>query len=750
MRAGGAGRRRRRSRRARRSATASRTRTRPGSSTATSSRRTSSSRTATAVSARVLDFGLALMGDAETLTEQGDVPGTLAYISPERLAGGDATAAADVWAVGVMLWEALAGRHPFWRGSMLETARAIEAGARPLGEVRPELPKRLLRLVDRALSQDPGKRPSRARARRRAARRGLRRPRAPRPGFKLPSRDRAADRAHGRPRGASSPAGPPRRSRSSRPAGRSCSRWPPSRRRSSASASGSRSRSPCRSSRSATSRSGSRSSTPPSPPAARRDVAGAAGDAPLRARAAARAALRARPAAARDGAHALGARRASLTRARRAHGRGRRRDPPRDAAARRRPGAARARASPARVTRSTSPARSPTPPPRTRRSSSRPAPSRRRARAAACARQGAAGAPGSARRCSRVASPCRPVRRSRARRCWLAASAPMAAFSALRAPARGYIPPRAEVLRAIEQRLERVFEGVFGRAFRTNVQPVELARKLAKEMDEHRSTSVTRIYVPNEYTIYLSSGDREQFEGYENSLVVGARGVPHRARRARELRAAHAAARPLRDRRRPRRRRVRDRDADGAARPAAPARRRRDAVPPPGATMIYKPRTQPTEAVSLEELGVEREVGVLTWGGERRVLDKQRAVLGRSRDVDVQIEDPNVSRRHAEVVQQGSTCWVIDLGSTNGSRWTGAASSARSSTTGRASSSARRRSPSRPSGNRSAVTSRPRPAVARSCSSSRSRSSSSSTSSCGASSAPPGRSDAAGAERRTA
>jgi hypothetical protein len=112
------------------------------------------------VSARVLDFGLALMGDAETLTEQGDVPGTLAYISPERLAGKPSTAAADVWAVGVMLWEALAGRHPFWRGSMLETARAIESGARPLGDLRPGLPKRLLRLVDRALAQEPGKRPS--------------------------------------------------------------------------------------------------------------------------------------------------------------------------------------------------------------------------------------------------------------------------------------------------------------------------------------------------------------------------------------------------------------------------------------------------------------------------------------------------------------------------------------------------------------------------------------------------------------
>jgi hypothetical protein len=112
------------------------------------------------VSARVLDFGLAQMAEAETLTEQGDVPGTLAYISPERLAGKEATPAADVWAVGVMLWEALVGRHPFWRGSMLETARSIEAGARPLGDLRPDLPKRVLRLVDHALSTNPAKRPT--------------------------------------------------------------------------------------------------------------------------------------------------------------------------------------------------------------------------------------------------------------------------------------------------------------------------------------------------------------------------------------------------------------------------------------------------------------------------------------------------------------------------------------------------------------------------------------------------------------
>src|SRR5437773_6879639 len=114
------------------------------------------------VSARLLDFGLARMAEAETLTAQGDVPGTLAYISPERLAGDDASEASDVWAVGVMLWEALAGRHPFWQTSMLETARAIEQGAAPLATLRPDLPKGLLQLVDRSLSLSPARRPSAA------------------------------------------------------------------------------------------------------------------------------------------------------------------------------------------------------------------------------------------------------------------------------------------------------------------------------------------------------------------------------------------------------------------------------------------------------------------------------------------------------------------------------------------------------------------------------------------------------------
>jgi hypothetical protein len=111
------------------------------------------------LSARVLDFGLAQFDDADTLTAVGDVPGTLAYISPERLDGSDATERSDVWAVGVILWEALAGSHPFWGVPLPDVAAAIASGAPPLSARRGDLSRRLLAAVESALAVDPARRP---------------------------------------------------------------------------------------------------------------------------------------------------------------------------------------------------------------------------------------------------------------------------------------------------------------------------------------------------------------------------------------------------------------------------------------------------------------------------------------------------------------------------------------------------------------------------------------------------------------
>ena len=112
------------------------------------------------LSVRLLDFGLAQLEEAETLTAAGDVPGTLAYIAPERLAGREANGAADVWSVGVLLWEALAGRHPFSSFSPLETARRVQEGAPALASLRPDLPRALTATVDRMLDSDPSRRPA--------------------------------------------------------------------------------------------------------------------------------------------------------------------------------------------------------------------------------------------------------------------------------------------------------------------------------------------------------------------------------------------------------------------------------------------------------------------------------------------------------------------------------------------------------------------------------------------------------------
>ncbi|MEP7335064.1 MAG: DUF3662 and FHA domain-containing protein [Actinomycetota bacterium] len=225
------------------------------------------------------------------------------------------------------------------------------------------------------------------------------------------------------------------------------------------------------------------------------------------------------------------------------------------------------------------------------------------------------------------------------------------------------------VLRLIEQKIEALVEGVFGRAFRTNVQPVELARKLAKEMDDHRQISVSRVYVPNEYTIFLSESDRAQFEGYEESLI----GELQEYLAEHSRRESYALLSP------PKVLVMTDEDLEVgefgiAVRMAQPEPG--DAAPQPsapspqvesGATMIYKPSEPPeTQAASAAELGLEREVAYLVVDGDRHELSKRRTVIGRSKDCDLQLDDANASRRHAEVRQEGTSYWIIDLDSTNG------------------------------------------------------------------------------------
>jgi hypothetical protein len=222
------------------------------------------------------------------------------------------------------------------------------------------------------------------------------------------------------------------------------------------------------------------------------------------------------------------------------------------------------------------------------------------------------------------------------------------------------------VLRTIEQKIESLFEGAFGRAFRRHVQPVELARKLAKEMDDYKMVSVSQVYAPNEYVVYLSPSDREQFESYEPALIkeledylaehgrregyllLSRPNVSFRADEDLEVGLFGISNRMI------------QREA-----PDAPA----EADAEPGATRIYRAAQPETEAVSAEELGLAdpaREPATLTVDGTQHRLEKPTVVIGRSKDCDIRVADGNVSRRHAEIRQEGSTFWIVDLDSTNG------------------------------------------------------------------------------------
>src|SRR5918912_4522238 len=75
------------------------------------------------------------------------------------------------------------------------------------------------------------------------------------------------------------------------------------------------------------------------------------------------------------------------------------------------------------------------------------------------------------------------------------------------------------VLKSLETKIADLVEGAFGRAFRSEVRPVEIARKLAREMEAHRTVSVSRTYVPNEYGVYLSPEDHDRIVDYEDALA---------------------------------------------------------------------------------------------------------------------------------------------------------------------------------------------------------------------------------------
>lgn len=220
------------------------------------------------------------------------------------------------------------------------------------------------------------------------------------------------------------------------------------------------------------------------------------------------------------------------------------------------------------------------------------------------------------------------------------------------------------VFRNLEARIEGLVEGVFSRAFSSEVQPVELARKLAKEMDSHKTASVSRVYVPNEYTVHLSEKDRDKLEGYERSLEQELSGylLEHARRKGYDLLTRPEVHFNTDERLRLGEFGIQARLVKPPAREGEMPRQADE-----GHTMVYKVAPQPPEPTERPPERPAMSRAVVDLNDRRYVLDGPRAVLGRSDDAACVLRDPNVSRRHAELRQDPSGQWeIVDLGSTNG------------------------------------------------------------------------------------
>lgn len=219
-----------------------------------------------------------------------------------------------------------------------------------------------------------------------------------------------------------------------------------------------------------------------------------------------------------------------------------------------------------------------------------------------------------------------------------------------------------------------VVEGTFSRVFRSEVRPVEIARKLAREMEEHQYSTLSRVYVPNEYRVYLSVRDRARFSSYEDALADELAGyLLEHARRERFA----LLSRPQIEFETDDRLRLGEFGIETAVvqpeeEPPAevPVRGGGPAAEPVGRTMVFSTAQRLAEPL-VEAASVRQQRAVLIYGGRRLIVGPRGATLGRSRECEIVIDDANASRRHAELQARGGSWVITDLGSTNGTRVNG-------------------------------------------------------------------------------
>lgn len=190
------------------------------------------------------------------------------------------------------------------------------------------------------------------------------------------------------------------------------------------------------------------------------------------------------------------------------------------------------------------------------------------------------------------------------------------------------------ILDSFEQGLERVVNGAFARTFKSGLQPLEVTAALRRELDTKAAVvSRDRILVPNRFTVRLAPGDFARFSGLGDSLIDEFTQLVQR----------HATAQHYSF-------------AGGIS------------------IELVEDRALSEGMVRVESVNVKGEVRwtpVLEIDGTRHELARGRTVIGRGSDADITIDDPGTSRKHVEILWDGTRGQVKDLGSTNGSRLDG-------------------------------------------------------------------------------
>jgi FHA domain-containing protein len=198
------------------------------------------------------------------------------------------------------------------------------------------------------------------------------------------------------------------------------------------------------------------------------------------------------------------------------------------------------------------------------------------------------------------------------------------------------------ILRDFEHRLERIVEGFFTKAFRSGLQPVELAKRVLREMEAGKTVGVREVWVPNRYVLHLSDEDRKRLAGMEKAL-------------GRELERVVVEG-------------ARERGFGLVARPEVVFETDGDLRR--GDFSVVSELTEETGPPSPDEEPLPgRPMLALIEGGntvKQFSLESDTALIGRLAGSEVEISDPGASRRHAEVRRQGDRFVIVDLGSTNG------------------------------------------------------------------------------------